>query len=283
MTYAYSYDSIAELVEASMLAPVHADNKALARQLAGDMNQGRGWVCADRPEIKGARQAVAAMAEPLFQAGVARIERLMSQLVVPDPVSIKRRMRRDDHGDELDMQRVWQGELDQAWTHAKRMHAPTAQRVIVGVFLGCLANEGSDVVAWRGVAALALAQALETAGYSVRVVAMARATLWDGLDSKTAEDVVVKAENEQLDLHRAASLVASTLLFRAVLLMHRVVKCTREIGDSISGTDYARAGEIDASGFDYACVAGRDCEGAGKAQAWIAKHVEAIQTRNREA
>ena len=277
MTDVYrSYDSVADLVADATAAPVMHWN-TLEKF---DARQDNGWMCADRPHIIQMRQAPQEITTPLFPAGVARIERLSAQIKTPAPVSIRRRMTRGAEGDELDMQRVWQGDLDNAWTRSKRLHSVSASRVLIGVFVGAPGNEDSERVAWRGVAALALADALEAGGYTVNVRAFRRCNMI-GFKAKHDVDVTIKADGEPLDVHKAANLIASTLLFRGVMLRHALVTAQGSVGPGISQTDYSREEDLrDVAAYDFTCVAGRAVDSSYAAQRWIETQIKALDALN---
>lgn len=278
----YTYDSISDLLGAAFAVPV-APQPCVAR-FDCNLESPRGFLCQDRTHLRGFNDAREAMAAPLFPSGVARIERLSQGLAIPTPNSIARRIVRGPEGDELCMQRVYQGDLDRAWSSAKRVRAVKASRVLVCVFVGAPGTTDSDELAWRGVAGLALANALEAAGYSVELRAIRRAELRPakGALSDPRHDInlTIKAAGQPLDLHKAASLVASPLLFRGVYLRHAFAVATLRLTEGVSGTDYNRESDVNSSGFDYTCVAGHAVTGATKAQAWIAQHVKALDTAN---
>lgn len=272
----WSYDSLSELVSDAMRrTPAYADNH-LARH---ETDMGAGWMCSDRRHIRDFASAARAMSEPLFPAGVARIERLTKLINAPTPVSIRRRVVRGAEGDELSMQHVWQGDLDHAWSRAKRQHTVAASRVLINVFVGAPSGESSEGIAWRGVAALALADALEAGGYTVAIRAMRRSSLLGRGNHDV--DVTIKPEGEPLDLHKAASLIASTLLFRGVLLRHAVMNCETLVGGGISSTSYERQDDVrDAQGFDACFVAGREISNARAASDWVSAAIASLDERN---
>jgi hypothetical protein len=269
----FSFDSTTELVSALTGADYVVAKNA---EIYSDFRAQGGWICADRRGVKTKEDALKALSVPLFDAGVARIEKATKELTIPAIASIKRRIVRGPEGDELDMQRVWQGDLDLAWSRAKRTHVATNARVLLCVFVGAPGGAEASEVAWRGVAALALASALIAAGYTVNVRAIRRARFiapdWREFGEHNV-DVTIKGDSEHLDIHRAASLVASTLLFRGPLLLHAAKVAPLEISSGVTKTNYAAQTHYDATGYDAHAVAGESVNSASAAQSWINEQV----------
>lgn len=283
--YFKSYDDIASLIaDASAQGVLEQNTKIIDDGLS--MGMGKGWMCADRRHVETSQQAISELSKPLFEAGVQRLERLRALIDVPAPASIKRKVRRGDHGDELDMSRVWQGDLDNAWTRAKRERSLAASRVLIGVFIGAYSGVEAETIAWRGVAGLALADALEQSGYTVYVRAIRRAKFCLRSGARAGRhdvDITIKPEGVPLDVHKAASLIASPLLFRGVLLRHACVVATERLDDGVTNTDYEHADLRDAQGYDHTCMASQEVQDARSAQAWIDKQISTLNELNRDA
>lgn len=275
-SYHHTFEDVGELVAAAKRPPVVEGN----RSQWNHHTPVPGWYCQDRASVHTMHEGMERLLDPTFPAGVARVERLSAAVDMPSPVSIKRRMTRGDHGDEVDMQRVWTGHLETAWTRAKRMATPNVARVLIGVFVSSSAATDSDRMAWRGVAALALADALEKAGYSVAIRVISRSTLnCAAPDVRADVDVALKREGQPLDLHRAASMIASPLLFRAAILGHNAQCAPFQVREGLSTSNHERA-SVDASGFDASFIVTRAVESQATAQAWLAKAVQDIEARN---
>lgn len=283
----FSYDSLSELVESFRTPIVCAENKRLWAQTADTSNYKRGWFCADRPHVEGWAKALKELDTPLFPQGVARIENQIARLAIPSPVSIKRKVHRSDHGDELDMQRVWQGDLDRAWSRAKRTHTTAASRVFIGICAGLSYGTKSDAVAWRGVAALALCDALESNGYVVRVVVFNRSAYSfehneSSRDAKHDMDVTIKGDGEQLDLHKAASLVASTLLARGIMYQHCAHYAPHKLSSGWAYCEDEQRLPTDVAGFDLSCIVPTSVNDEQSAQAWLTNQSARIDTKNKD-
>lgn len=97
---------------------------------------------------------------------------LGNQVIAPPPQSIKRRAIFGDYGDELDIHKVNSGDNSTAW----RRRSPRARigvkniRLLVNLSQSC--GVGASKSKWVGIAALAIADGLEIAGYNVAIDAV---------------------------------------------------------------------------------------------------------------
>lgn len=82
----------------------------------------------------------------------------------------RRKRQRSDHGDTLDMHRVWGGQLDTAWERPMRVPRLNVSQRHASVFinLGARASEGEDLL-WRAAAAMLICDILQRAGRSVEI------------------------------------------------------------------------------------------------------------------
>lgn len=165
------FDSIAELASAPFRNPENArvckcelgDVGSWVSQTDWDMRAGR-WLGTSSEE-EAARRVTHGWPE-----GADKVLSAMSSMQVPPPINIKRRLVRDDHGDELDIHATYRGDFGTAWTSRRRR--PTRSSTIVRVVAQCnlLAHTSFSELFWRGGAVLKLADALSEAGYNVEVV-----------------------------------------------------------------------------------------------------------------
>lgn len=103
--------------------------------------------------------------------GVKRLLSLKSKVELSPARDLRRRRRRGDDGDTLDVDRALAGDWDQAWWQARRVNcAGTPTIDLVGAF-GGNSDAGADQMFWSGATAVVLVDALESAGYSVRLLA----------------------------------------------------------------------------------------------------------------
>lgn len=108
---------------------------------------------------------------------VAKAQRMMDgiKLELPDhPTAnhVRRRKRRfGDHGDELYMDRVWNGQLETAWSHPSRAEVikQDAKRVNLFINLSTSWDVVNDDAMWRTALCVLLCDALAKAGRSFEV------------------------------------------------------------------------------------------------------------------
>lgn len=90
----------------------------------------------------------------------------------PPRVSVRRRKRRADQGDFLDMTRVYQGNLDRAWETTTRTRGvqQLGTTVTIAVDLFMVWTQHADDLFWNGATALALVDTLQASGRNVQLV-----------------------------------------------------------------------------------------------------------------
>lgn len=145
-----------------------------------------------------------------WQEGAERIMRL-ADLNMPEPVRLKRRKARADFGDEYDMHAALAGQHDRAWITTRRQPRNGVRRITLVCEISAHRGEKADDLAWRGVAALKLADALESAGYQVRIIGTSAAeeiSRVSGEPEAAVHNVVAKDYDQPTDLANLAAVVA---------------------------------------------------------------------------
>lgn len=165
------YDSLEEL-EAIALPACRANNMYAYRAsvegegdratwfgLAGDGNAAREKILYGWPEL-------------LNKLRPMRNQIELGEAVAPHRAIVRRRkMTRGDYGDVLDIQRVYAGELDRAWTRPKRrnLYGVTDRRATIVVNVSASASTGFDEVLWRAATAIKVCSILQASGRSVEI------------------------------------------------------------------------------------------------------------------
>lgn len=106
-----------------------------------------------------------------------RLRPMMSRLELSEAVSPhravvrRRKMKRGDHGDFLDINRVNSGELDTAWTRPKRLnlYGVTDRRATIVVNVSASADTKFDETLWRAATAIKICDLLQSSGRSVEI------------------------------------------------------------------------------------------------------------------
>lgn len=106
-----------------------------------------------------------------------KLERMMKGIELelpqyPTAATVRRRKRhRDDHGDSLDMGRVWNGQLDTAWERPVRTEkeANSTKRVTLAFDVTANAIVSNEMSLWRAALCMLLVDSLARAGRTLEV------------------------------------------------------------------------------------------------------------------
>jgi hypothetical protein len=276
----YRFDNIGELVEAIGATPKVESNDSSRHVFTASKLSS--WFCEHR-KVRSLADVRAHLSAQTFDPGVAQVTELAAQLSAPTPVSRRRKTIRGAEGDELDMGRVWQGDLEHAWRRTKREQSLGPSRVLVAVQINASAVVSAKRLAWRGATALAYTSALLEAGYVVELVACSRNSLLDDKNTRYSCDVTLLPAGGQLDVHKLSSLVASGLLFRGVLIPHMLIVSEGRLVYGVSLNQELKASQIDGTGFDYVAVIDGCQESQDAAEHWLKTNIEALDASREHA
>lgn len=124
-------------------------------------------------------------------------------------IQVARRKRvRKSFGDELDIHKVYQGQLDTAWSATERV-VTDVQHSLITLFVDIGGNANDDAVKslWRATVITRLVDELVAAGKSVRVLAGgASQDTYYAEKRKSTVSCVVKEYNEHLSVDRLAAM-----------------------------------------------------------------------------
>lgn len=151
-----------------------------------------------------------------WRKGVDLIGKVADKVTVPLPRSVRRVQRWHREGDDVEMQRVWQGDLDRAWRATQRDLRTGPKRVRILVDAIASGYVDADDMRWRGVAALKLADVLVEAGYSVQVESVTNAEAY-GTGKTFKLRAIVKDYTAPLDLQTLAATTALPAFFRSLV------------------------------------------------------------------
>jgi hypothetical protein len=152
--------------------------------------------------------------------GVKLINKTVAQ-EMPQAMTLRRQREWGDRGDEFDVHRALRGQHDKAWLSRKRASRSGIRRVVITCGLSCSSGEVAENLVWRGIAALKLSDALEEAGYQVRILGVSGISNVDGENSEDGLMVTqVKDYDQPLDLGALAALLALPGFTRAYLFPH---------------------------------------------------------------
>ncbi|MDP6370775.1 MAG: hypothetical protein QF615_14290 [Planctomycetota bacterium] len=146
----------------------------------------------------------------------------------------RRKIAWADQGDEIDIHRVYSGDLDTAWQTTRRNGTGLAPIVSIVAGWGGHCGRSHDELFWSGAAALVSAHILEGAGYSVEILAasVTRHTF------KSVGQCVVAVRLKNSDTPLELSSIAATACFAgtfrtlglAAMCLQPTVKVTGSYG-----------------------------------------------------
>lgn len=199
-----SYDSVSEL---RAMKPKFADNYAQYK------TDGTNWLGVPT------RAGVAEILDHGWAEGLAKVRRVLAKLSLPKMPSIRRHKVRADFGDEIDMQRVYGGNLATAWGTTKRLADPrrkaTPACVNIVVRVGGHCGMSSEQLFWQGAAAVALVDALKKSGRACKLTAFSHCASSDSDASVEAlVDIRVLEPGQQPDLEKLAAVLCLAGFFR---------------------------------------------------------------------
>ena len=173
--------------------------------------------------------------------GVERVNELSGSITVPAPKNIKRRLTRGDYGDDLDMQRVYNGDLENAWSRRERKQGIGPKLITLVINIGASCFTKSDELFWRGASALKLSELLTEAGYQVEILAFTSSSHTypnkPRLDSTTIW--TVKPFTAPLEVNTLAAVICLAGFFRVVGFSMRAnlpYKISPTLGSTINRT-----------------------------------------------
>lgn len=132
---------------------------------------------------------------------------------ISQPLSIRRRIKWSDNGDEFDRERLNDGHFDTCWRTTHREVAVAVPVITIAMSWGANANVSHEQMFWSGAAALALTQVLEKAGYQTSLTAIAP-TRYDYGGHNQAMCVTVKRAGEYMRSDALASIICLGATFR---------------------------------------------------------------------
>lgn len=150
---------------ADMIASVsEANRKVMARHIHGSFD----WLGVESPA------AVFKAVEDGWPEGLKKMEETLAKLAKPVLVNARRVKAWNGTGDEVEMQRVWSGDLSRAWRRMARadggrMRNPSSATLLVDVGGHC--GRKAEELFWTGACAVAIVKAMRASGRPCKVVA----------------------------------------------------------------------------------------------------------------
>lgn len=172
--------------------------------------------------------------------GAARIMKALSQVDLPRVRSVRRQKRRSDFGDHLDIQRVYAGDLEHAWTRTDRVDGSQTigRNVLIACNIGGRADLSAEALFWRGAVTVRLAELCAVSGRNVEIYAYNKCSGFPRERDQVFTSVLVKRYSEPVDVERLAAVVALPAFFRYAIFKARLSIKVHGDQFDIGGTMY---------------------------------------------
>jgi hypothetical protein len=259
-----SYESIADFLSAMKAPPLNPANKKEWLAMGFDRRNDNwfGAGCRSGTDVQ-------TLVSEGWGEGRERLNKFRGEMGALNaaPVDRRRRMIRAAMGANVDMQRVWTGQLETAWTLHKRQFTAGPQQIELCANMICIGAEHPDVLFWRGAAAAVLTDALEAAGYMVKLTVVFGGRHYVE-NSKVSCRITVKDHGAPFDI---ASTSATILpgFFRAIGHAWIAGHCKKDISSAgISVTQ----GRVE----DHELLLSHDIRDHGTALAFVNDTIEKI-------
>ncbi len=208
--------------------------------------------------------------------GAAKVQALAVD--VPPAKSVRRRIRWGAEGDAVDQQRVWGGQLDKAWSKARRtsVNAPTVKTIYADIT--ATRNVDAAELFWRGAAVLCLSDLLQAAGYNVEIIAASCSEAsYDNVASATF--VTVKSALAPLELNTLAATLCCAAFNRGLVFSWRALNSAARLCGSVGESVTARhMGLLPDGAIDGVSK----CRSQATAEQWVRDTLAKIEGGERE-
>ena len=231
-TYTYTYNSLSELIERVHLKPSdknreHGCALAFKDDKRGGSISGKNWYGIDTDKPSEVINAI----KNGYTEGLESIRKASRDFGIEPIKSVRRRRTRGDQGDDLDITRVYSGNIDTAWTRTQKAYDGSAygKNIKIAVDIGGNCGTGADAMKWRGAYAAALADKYAEAGYSVELFAYAGVSHLCTRKEVSAQFIVKLLDSsETYDIEKMANTISfpgffRTLIFEAILTVPETV------------------------------------------------------------
>jgi hypothetical protein len=194
-----NYESVSEFIEAANTVLVMKSNRDIVEHYR-DARRG------DWYGVKGCETGkdIQSLIMRGWSEGRDRVDAFLAKLssIELAPRDMRRRLVRTDFGDHLDISAVYAGRFQTAWSVARRQAGQGPKRVDIVANMLCAGGDSAETLFWRGAAAVALCDKLESAGYMVRLIVG-----FGSSQDKVSCRIVVKRHDMPMDLATASSVI----------------------------------------------------------------------------
>lgn len=210
--------TLLELADASAVAMATGPNRELWKDSRSGSRQLPAWYGGTHSEP--VDQMVDRLLRDGWQDGLMRVRQMADgiEAELPRPTVAKRRPRWKDSGDEVDRDRLMNGQIDTMWRKTMRERVTAPQPVTVYATVGGSAHVSAADLFWCGAAAVAITERLEEAGYRVDVRAAFHGQSCSSDRARFLQIAQVKAPQEPLRADLIAYVLAHASCFRSLFI-----------------------------------------------------------------
>lgn len=169
ITTEWSVGEIQDLKEED-IPKVNREHDAFQENFKGKKSGNGGF---DWYGVHGSVDAVRRLQEKGWPEGLKKAHEAIGKIHAPMTRAMKRIRVRGDHGDTLDMQRIYRGDFMTAWERRKRFESDGfSHSKIVRIFtnIAALCYVDAADMFWRGALATVLTEELEAIGHPVEII-----------------------------------------------------------------------------------------------------------------
>lgn len=206
----------------------------------------------------GTRKEVVQLTEKGWPDGLERMRRCLEHVQMPVLPSLRRRKAQGAFGDAVDMQRVYAGSLDRAWSTFRREEQAvrTWRTATVLINVGGMVNITPEQLFWNGATALRIAEALVRSGRGTKIVLYSHAlNTYDGRQAGVSNylgTVTLKTAGQPLCVERVATATALAGFFRHWIFLSRASaphRCNGNMGLSVPEVPEAVEAQVEGHRF----------------------------------
>lgn len=209
------FDSLDEMhTELPKLAAAGPNFEVYKEVLAGNVHHASSWLGMSLAEW---HVALDKGSDVLLQKLQPMVEQVRQAFGVGNAAAVnvevrRRKMRRSDSGDSLDITRVWNGQLDTAWSRPERFPKQASSQRYCTIFTDCGMMGGlhADKSLWRAAMSQCLVEVLTRMGYHTEVWCGDTGCGLDSYERVIKREycgVKIKAFNQPLNESRLAAMM----------------------------------------------------------------------------
>jgi len=268
----HMFDSVEQFMAASVgVHPVNTLNNEFYRDKSE--SSGSSWYGLNETVTVTALQSIINAG---WEEGVAKVSDKVNSFTLPDISSVRRRQVWNDSGDELNMDKVYSGNIDSAWRTTRR--TGSKQPAKVKIFADFCRNADADAESMflTGAVAYTLADKLYSAGHNVEVILVGKAKATSSSNRQTGFQVTAKGYQSPMDLATLAGTVCLPGFFRGIGILGLVAHYTEKTGFGLGIAQQTTLEDLDTSDADHAFLVPNTINSVAQANDYLRDSLESF-------